>query len=61
MEYCERNGYRIVGLVVRRDGQGQWADIFGMLAAGTVDVVVVCRRDQLPPGRLPRIEAITDE
>lgn len=60
VEYCERNGYKIVGLVVRRDVDEQWADIFAMLGAGNIDLVVVCRRDHLPAGRLPRIEAITD-
>lgn len=61
VEYCERHHYRIAGLVVGRDDEDHWTDVVSMCTAGAVDVVVVGRRDQLPPHRAPRVEVITED
>lgn len=53
-EYIQRRGYRLAAFAT------VWADVVRMVLTGAADVVVVGRRDHLPPDRTPRVEIITD-
>lgn len=53
---AERCGYDLVAVVVDPDGT-RWAEVVGMLAAGTVDVAVLARLADMPTTG-PRIEFV---
>ena len=55
IDHCRINGYNMIG-VVRDD----WAEAWGYLRTGKVDVIVVADRQHLDPERSPRIEAVAD-
>lgn len=61
IEYCERQRppYLVVGLVVD-NGRIRWAEIRGMFIADEADVLVLARREHLPPQRRPRIEVVDE-
>lgn len=53
-EYIQRCGYQLAAVC------GTWKDAIRLIFDDQADVVVVGRRDQLPPDRTPRLEAVTD-
>lgn len=55
LEYAQRVGYLVVGVVV-----GRWNDAQSMVLAGVADLVIVADRAQLPPDRTPRIEVVDE-
>lgn len=61
LDHCRRRGYRVVG-ISRPDRAGQhWAGVVAMLASGEADLAVIANRADLPPNRLPRVEAVGEE
>lgn len=40
---------------------GHWQAVFGMLATGDADVVLVAQRADLPPDRIPRVVSVEEE
>lgn len=61
MEHLEAHGYELVSVVIDDTGGARWASVSTLLLAGRADVVVIARRDHLPPDRLPRFEVANDE
>ena len=55
---CDRLGYRVVALV--RGGVEKWGDLRRMLTSGEADVLVVARKEHLPPNRVPRTEWVDE-
>lgn len=55
-EHCQRAGYQVIAIVIG----DRWDDAMGMLGTGQADVIVLGRRDQLQPDRLPRVESLDD-
>lgn len=55
LEYAQRAGYVVEGVVV-----GRWRDAQLMVLGGAADVVIVADRAQLPPDRTPRIEVVDE-
>lgn len=61
IDYCKRMGYRLIAIVEERVG-GRYVDVERMVFTDErADVVVIAQRDQLPAGRLPRIEVVAEE
>jgi len=54
-EYIQRRGYRLAAVV------SAWKDVVHLLFGDEADVVVVGRRDQLPPDRTPRLDVVVEE
>jgi hypothetical protein len=54
---CEQQGYRLVATVNEANG-GTWADADRMCHNGEADLIVVDRRPDLPPDRIPRVEEV---
>lgn len=54
-QYCVRCGYHVVAVV------SDWEDVVRMLKDDGIDIVVVGRREHLPPDRTPRLEIITEQ
>lgn len=52
--HCLQRGYDIV--VVVTGGPAAWEQLHADLTAGDIQIVVVGRREHLPPQRLPRVE-----
>jgi len=59
--HVEARGYELVSIVIDEASGERWSSIQALLRDGRVDVIVVARRDQLPPDRLPRIEVASEE
>lgn len=55
LAYCTACGYEIAGVI-----QGDWRAALAMLADGLATVIVVARRDHLPPDGGPRIEVASE-
>lgn len=55
LAHADRRGYQVQGVIV-----GNWEDALSMALEGLVDVVVVARREHLPPEVLPRVEFAED-
>lgn len=53
--HCEAHGYQIAGLVTTT-----WDDALTMIWARAAGVVVVARREHLPPDREPRVEVAAE-
>jgi hypothetical protein len=49
-DHCQRRGYHTTAVL------GDWAEVVEMVMSGRAEVVVVHSRDDLPPGRVPRVE-----
>jgi hypothetical protein len=54
-DYIQRRGYRLAAVV------GAWRDVIQLVFGDEADVVVVGRRDQLPPDRIPRVDVVVEE
>jgi hypothetical protein len=72
--YCERRGYAVAATLIEDDTGNHWGEIMRMLPcvcpghdrgehsqADTVDLIVVYNPAELPRGRLPRWEAVSEE
>lgn len=53
-EYAARYRYMVTAVA------SDWDDVLTMLRDGEATVVVVARRDHLPPLRTPRLEVVTE-
>lgn len=53
-QYCARKDYQVVAVAT------DWNDVLRMLKDDDIDVVVVGRREHLPPDRTPRLEIVTE-
>lgn len=53
-EYANRYRYQVAAVA------SDWDDVMTMLRAKEAEVVVVARRDHLPPSRTPRLEIVTE-
>jgi hypothetical protein len=60
-EYCNRLDLGLVAVVVDELDGGRWPEVAQMLMDGTVQVVVVADRDELPTGRTPRVDVVADQ
>ncbi|TCB97604.1 hypothetical protein E0H26_11850 [Micromonospora zingiberis] len=60
-EYCNRLGLRLAAVVVDELDGGRWPEVAQMLMDGTVQVVVVADRDELPPDRTPRVDVVAEQ
>lgn len=56
LTYCTTMGYDIAGVI-----HGDWPAALAMLTGGLATVVVVARRDHLPPDGGPRIEVAGEQ
>lgn len=54
-QYCARKKYTVKAVV------SDWDDVIRLLREDGVEIVVVGRREHLPPQRAPRIECVTDQ
>lgn len=54
-ERCTTRGYLIIAVA------GEYADAVEMVLLREADVIVVARREHLPPGRLPLMEIVAEE
>ncbi|MFE9954157.1 hypothetical protein [Micromonospora sp. NPDC005299] len=52
LDHAGRCRYDLLGIITT----APWDEVRQMMLAGKVDVVVVARREHLPPDRTPRIE-----
>lgn len=59
-EWCRQAGHEIVAMVTGRSG-GTYEDVLRMVMDGRAEVIVIATRDQLPAGRLPRVEVVAEE
>jgi hypothetical protein len=72
-EYCAARGYVVVATVTAADGEDRWGEVLRMLpcwcpahddaahaGAGRADIIIVHDRTDLPPGRIPRWEAVSE-
>lgn len=53
--YCARKGYQVAAVAT------EWEDVIQMLKDDGIEVIVVGRREHLLPGRVPRMEIVTDQ
>lgn len=53
--YCARKGYKVMAVV------SNWDDVQRMLRDDGIEVVVVGRREHLPPDREQRIECVSEQ
>ncbi|GIJ10710.1 hypothetical protein ACFFMR_18770 [Micromonospora andamanensis] len=60
-EYCNRLGLHLTAVVVDDLDGGRWPEVAQMLMDGTVQVVVVADRDELPTERTPRVDVVAEQ
>ncbi len=60
-EYCNRRGFTLAAVVVDDLDGGRWPEVVQMVMDGSVEVVVVADRDELPPDRTPRLDVVAEE
>lgn len=60
-DYCNRLGLRLTAVVVDELDGGRWPEVVRMLTDGTVQVVVVADRDELPADRTPRVDVVAEQ
>lgn len=58
LDECDRRGYLVAALV--HGGAEKWHDLRTMLTNGEADVLVVARKEHLPPDRIPRTEWVDE-
>lgn len=54
-KYCNSHGYLITAIA------GCWESAWAMLVDHAADIVVMARRDHLPPDHMPRTEFVEEE
>lgn len=54
-EYCALRSYEVVAVV------STWRDAWKLVHQGRATVLVIGRRDHLPPGFEPRLEVVTEQ
>lgn len=60
-DYIQRIGYELTTVVVDdRDG-GRWPEAATLLIEGTVEVLVIAERDEVPSDRTPRLDVVSEE
>ena len=67
--YCQRKTYEVAEIVMDVQGGQAWDDVLKVVHAGRngavagwrADVIVIPDRSHLPPGRIPRVEAVVEE
>lgn len=60
-EYCNRLGLTLAAVVVDELDGKRWPEAMQMLMDGTVQVVVVADRDELPADRTPRVDVVAEQ
>lgn len=60
-DYVNRLGLTLAAVVVDDLGGGRWPEVAAMLLDGTVQVVVVADRDELPADRTPRVDVVAEQ
>lgn len=58
LDYAEREhpDWESAGIIV-----GRWTAVVSMLACGKADIVIISKRSDLPPDRIPRVIAVEEE
>lgn len=59
--YCNRLGLTLASVVVDDLDGGRWPEAAQMLIDGRAHVLVAADRDELPPGRTPRVDVVAEQ
>lgn len=60
-DYLNRLDLELTAVVIDDLNGGRWPEVAAMLLDGSVQVVVVADRDELPPDRTPRVDVVAEQ
>lgn len=58
---CEREGVEVTALVTRDDPDEGWAEAMRVIESHNAEVIVVARREHVPPDRVPQLRVVAEQ
>jgi len=58
LAYCDQEAFPVAAMLIGASG---WNDAMRMILAGEAEVIVVARREHLPPDRVPQLRIVGEQ